>query len=119
MGVDEHLVTVFVDEINTTEGNTEDCEEKNTSRVADGMLIMYPSASRRTAACARSDIPLMLGSASSEARNGARRRIKAENLARTQCFLDFISVKCFKDVEVLESTQRAPENAAQALKFVT
>lgn len=34
-------------------------------------------------------------------------------------FLDFISVKWFKDVEVLESTQRAPENAAQAMESVT
>lgn len=53
------------------------------------------------------------------ARNGGSRRIKAPNRARAQLFLDFISVKCFKDVEVLESTQRAPENTAQAMKFVT
>lgn len=76
---------------------------------------MQPSASRRTDA--RTDILLLLPSDSSEARNGgSRRRIKEPNLAGAQCFLDFVSVK---DVEVLESTQRAPENAGRAVKFVT
>lgn len=78
---------------------------------------MHPSASRRTDACARTDILLLLPSDSSEARNGgSRHRIKEPNLAGAQCFLDFISVK---DVEVLESTQRAPENAGRAAKSVT
>lgn len=41
----------------------------------------------------------------------------AASKSRTsQCFLDFVSVK---DVEVLESTQRAPENAGRAVEFVT
>lgn len=41
---------------------------------------------------------------------------KSQTFAGAQCFLDFISVK---DVEVLESTQRAPENAGRAGKSVT
>lgn len=56
---------------------------------------------------------LGLGSDSSEARNGARRRIKAPKLARAHWFPDFISVQRFKDAEVLESTQRAPEDAGR------
>lgn len=79
---------------------------------------MHPSASRRTDASARTDIRLLLPSDSSEARNGGsrRRRIKEPNLAGARCFLDVVSVK---DVEVLESTQRAPENVGRAGKFVT
>lgn len=43
-----------------------DCEATlNSSRAAEGMLIMYSSASRRTDACARPDIPLLLRSDSS------------------------------------------------------
>lgn len=78
---------------------------------------MHPSASRRTDACARTDILLLLPSDSSEARNGgSRRRIKGPNLAGAECFLDFISAK---DVEALESTQRAPESDGRDVEFVT
>lgn len=80
---------------------------------------MYPSASGRTDACAGPDIPLLLGSDSSEARNGGSRRIKAPKPLLERSVSLTPSQSNVSNVEVLESTQRAPEDAAQAMKFVT
>lgn len=97
----------------TKENIGETVKTPSDRAVAEGLLIMHPSAAEDRCVCSSR----LLTSASEEATNEGSRSSKRQTLLERRLFLDSISVKCFKDVDVLESTHRARENAAQTVTF--